>query len=123
MLVQAAQRPFSRGVHDCTQLAIQSEIACLGATRFPEFDRTYKTAKRGYMIIKRLGFDSMFETASSRMIEIDPADAKRGDVIGHISDEGEALGVCAGANGFYAANAPSGIIIRPTDEIVKAWTV
>jgi len=114
---------FSRGVHDCTQFAIRCEIAMTGGTKFPEFYDTYRTGKKGYLILARMGFETMFDAVSSRLVEIDPAEAGRGDCIGHIGDEGGALGICAGQHGFFAANLPSGIILRPRDEIVKAWKV
>ena len=119
-IFQAMRKPWKMGVHDCTQFAIDCEIALTGKTLFPEFYRTYGTSSAGFGILKRLGFFSTWECASSRLEEV-PLDAvKRGDLIGHHAPN-KSLAIAANRYSFWAANEKGGVSMLPMDLATKAW--
>lgn len=115
--------PFVYGVHDCTQLVIRCEKAMYGETLFPEFDCSYDSLRKGLGIALKQGYKSMFEMAGSRMQEVDISQAKRGDCVGHMTEDGESLGIYAGFNGFYCVAAEGGVLLSPTSDIVKIWSL
>ena len=120
VIAQAMESRWQRGVHDCTQFAIDCEIAIKGETLFPEFYRSYKTKAEGYSILKTLGFRNPWDCASSRLEEISLKMVKRGDLIGHLAPE-KSLAIAANEHQFWAAHDKGGIIMRPIEMAVKAW--
>lgn len=115
--------PFKYGDHDCTQFVIRCEKLIRGETLFPEFDRSYSTQRQGLSIALKLGYSSMFDMVDSRLESVDISIAQRGDIVGHITDDGESLGIYAGSNGFYCVGKKGGVILSPISDIVKIWGI
>lgn len=119
-IFQAMRKPWKMGEHDCTQFAIDCEIALKGRTLFPEFHRSYGTSSAGLRILKKLGFFSTWECASSRLSEVHLDSVKRGDLIGHHAPN-KSLAIAANKDSFWAANEKGGISLLPIDLATKAW--
>lgn len=112
---------FEYGVFDCTQFVILCDKSIYGRTHFPEFDCTYKTKLQGLSILTNSGFKSIWGAVGQRMQEINIAHARRGDWVGHVTTDGESLGVFAGVTGFYSARNDSGVMLCSPNDIVKVW--
>lgn len=111
--------PFNWGTHDCCQFVIKCETAILGATKFPDSIDKYKTKRGAAYHIKRKGFDCLWDYVSSRYKEIDRAFANRGDVVGHITPDGQSVGILIGNS--IACVSDDGIVFKPLDDAHRFW--
>jgi hypothetical protein len=119
-IAQCAGKPFNYGAFDCTQFAIACEKAIHGNTLFPELDRAYTTERQGLSIMAGLGFRYVWSLVDSRLKEVCIADAKRGDLVGHITG-GQSFGIYASKAGFYCASESGGVMLLPLCDAVKVW--
>lgn len=117
----AMHSEFVRGEFDCTQFAIDCEIAQTGDTKFPEFHRTYKSKKAGFAILLRLGFDNIWDCANSRLDEVELPQVKRGDLIGHLSPD-RAIGIAANKESFWSVVERDGLVLKPMSDAHIAWS-
>lgn len=119
-LVKNADRPFQWGDFDCSQFAIEAEIAITGDSRFWDFHGGYKSKRGAGHRLKRSGYENVWELVDCRLERLDSVKlAQRGDVIGHVTSDGESLGICTGAR--FAASGPNGIVFCPLSDAVCAW--
>lgn len=111
--------PFNWGTHDCSQFVIKCEIAVTGSTKYQDSIGKYKTKRGAAMHLKGQGFDGLWDYVSSRYTEIDKAFANRGDVVGHITPDGESVGIMIGNT--IACVGDDGIIFKPINEAHRFW--
>lgn len=120
IIAQAMEAQWAYGIHDCTQFAIDCEMALTGRTTFPEFLRSYKSKTEGMVRLKELGFRNSWDFVSSRLDEISLKMVKRGDWVGHLAP-GKSLGIAANEYQFWAAHEKGGIVLQPIELASKAW--
>jgi len=119
-LIENKDRPFQWGDFDCSQFAIHAEIAITGDSRFWDYFGGYDTKAKAFVKLRRGGFANVWQLVDSRLVNLDNVKlAKRGDVIGHLTNDGESLGICVGDK--YAASGSNGIVYASLDEAVCAW--
>jgi len=110
---------FDWGTHDCSQFVIKCEIAITGETKFADSIGKYKTAKGAAYHVKRKGFDGLWDFVSSRYTEIERGFANRGDVVGHITPDGQSVGILIGNS--IACVGDEGLIFSPISEAHRFW--
>ncbi len=120
VIAQAMEARWQYGTHDCTQFAIDCELALTGSTHFPEFYRSYTTKAEGFMLLKQMGFRDSWACVSSRLEEISLKMVKRGDWIGHLAP-GKSLAIAANEHEFWTAHNSGGITLQPMGSAIKAW--
>lgn len=123
-LQAASKRPFSWGETDCALLTADWVLEATGRDPAAAFRGQYTTQLGAARALARLGSGDL-ETTASLMLgpPLDnPLEARRGDVCSIATDEGPALGVCAGA--YVAVVTPTeGWGVHPLTSILKAWRV
>jgi hypothetical protein len=112
-------RPFEWGVWDCCQFAAETVLAITGKD-YREAFPTYQSRADAIVLIHTHG--SVVELLSSVLGSWKhPAHAQRGDVVAADFGDGIAAGICLGVNS--AAVGPAGLVFRPTETALAAWTI
>lgn len=113
--------PFQWGTFDCSQFCIQAEQAMYDETRWTDLIGGYKTKRGACGRIKRAGADSLWNLIDQRMERLNSVKlAKRGDWIGHYTDDGESLGILIDSR-FVCVHLDRGLVFIPMTEAVVAW--
>jgi hypothetical protein len=117
-IVQKKDVPFEWGSNDCWQFSIYAvkEISDKDLTNLFE----YQTARRAAELMSEHGgmmgaADRYFGQSKSVLL------AQRGDVVCLINAGRELLGICVGEMSAFVAE--SGIIMQPTLNCEKAWSI
>jgi len=114
------QKCFEWGEHDCCLFAADVVAALTGVDFGAELRGTYSTALEAARILKERG--GVRGIASAALgAEIPPLMAQRGDIIMYRSANGEALGVCVGAQ--FVAAGTNALLRGGMDEALAAWRV
>lgn len=111
--------PFAWGLHDCSQFVIKCELALFDQTKFADSIGKYKTKRGAAMHLHYKGFDSLWDYVGSRYNEITPSFAKRGDIAGHLTQDGESVGIIVGNS--IACAGDDGIAFKPLSEAERFW--
>lgn len=112
---------FEWGSFDCSQFCIQAEQSIYGQTRWEDLIGGYKTERGALGRIKRAGGDSLWDLIDQRMERLPSVKmAKRGDWIGHYTEQGESLGILVDSR-FACVDIESGLNLLPMSEAVVAW--
>lgn len=111
--------PFSWGDHDCSQFVIKCEIAITSQTKFSDSIGRYSSKRGSYLHLKRQGFRSLWPYVSSRYTEIGRSFAKRGDVVGHYTQDGESVGILL--DKCFACPSDDGIYFKPIHTAHRFW--
>lgn len=111
--------PFAWGTHDCSQFVIKCELALLDETKFADSIGKYKTKRGAGTHLHKQGFDGLWDYVSSRYTEIDKSFANRGDIVGHLTPDGESVGIMVGNT--IATVGEDGIIFKPICEAHRFW--
>mgnify|MGYP001017989781 CR=1 FL=1 len=114
-------REFKWGEFDCSQFCILAEKAICEESRWEDFIGGYKTQKGAEKRILKGKANSLWELIDQRMERKPVLMAQRGDWIGHLTPQGEALGIMD-ANGFWAT-AENGLEFINIDQAKVAWTL
>jgi hypothetical protein len=117
-ILQKKDVPFSWGTNDCWQFSIGAvkEISDKDLTNLFE----YQTARRASEIMNEHGgmmggADKYLGQSKSILL------AQRGDIVALLNEGRELLGVCLGELSAFVAQ--SGIILKPTLDCEKAWSI
>lgn len=120
LISDSDHRSFTWGAHDCCLFAADAVMELTGVDFGAELRGTYSTALEAARILKKRG--GVCGIASAALgAEIPPMMAQRGDIIMYRSANGEALGVCIGAQ-FVAAGTHA-LLRGGMDEALAAWRV
>lgn len=111
--------PFAWGTHDCSQFVIKCELALFDCTQFPDSIGKYKTQRGAKLHLHRQGFAGLWDYVGSRYTEIEQPFAARGDVAGHITPDGESVGIIVGNK--IASPGDAGLMFKPLSEAVRFW--
>lgn len=123
LIQQSSDKEFKWGEYDCSQFCIDAELSIIGSTRFEDYYRNYKSKKGAAWRLKQKGFNNVWELVDSRLDRIENVKlAQRGDVIGHMTDIGESLGIVTGRT-FACVGDPKGIVFKPLSKAVFAWRI
>jgi len=94
-----------------------------GETRWPDLVAGYKTERGAMGRIKRAGGESLWHLMDQRMERLESVKlAKRGDLVGHYTEDGESLGICFGDR-FVCVDIESGLNFLPMSEAECAWRI
>jgi hypothetical protein len=117
-IIERKDIPFDWGTNDCWQFSIHAvkEISDKDLTSL--FD--YQTPRKAAELMNEHGgmvgaADKYFGESKSILL------AQRGDVVCLINDGRELLGVCLGELSAFVAE--SGVIMQPTLNCEKAWSI
>ena len=117
-IVQKKDLPFEWGTNDCWQFSIKAvkEISDKDLTSLFEYETPRRAAElmseHGGMIAAA---DKYFGESKSILL------AQRGDVVCLLNEGRELLGICVGELSAFVAE--SGIIMQPTLNCEKAWSI
>lgn len=121
-VVMAAQRAdFEWGRHDCALFALDCIDAQIGTLHAKRYRGRYTTARGSVRVLKRDGDGTLATSLGQIVPEIDPADARPGDIALIETDDGPAAGLVRSCN--IACLSPDGLVSVPRDRAVKAWRV
>lgn len=110
---------FEWGKFDCCQFALGAEVILTGDTRWPEFIASYNSKREAYKLLAKHSDGGLFALLDTRLERIDPVLAQRGDLIGHMTPEGEGVGI-NDITGIWAAGA-DGLLLMPHKAAAAAW--
>ncbi len=119
MVDAARARPFAWGRHDCLTWAADCVAAMTGVGTDEPWRGSYRTARGAIRVLRRMGHRTVADAVTSRLGAplASPLMAQRGDIL----SDGEAMGVCVGADGAFPG--PSGLVFRPVLACMTAWRV
>ena len=118
-ITENRDRAFQWGVFDCSQFCIQAEKAICDETRWDDLVGGYKTRLGALRRISLGGGQSLWDLIDQRMERKPVGLAKRGDWIGHMTEEGEGLGIMD-AKGFWAVTE-DGLGLLHRNHAVICW--
>lgn len=126
----AMRTPFEWGVNDCALFACDCILAMTGEDLGAEFRGSYDNEREAYKVLARLGYADLGALAKSRLDEIEPRDACRGDVVLIPAEAGGSfLAICDGRTAVgpiretRGGRAPRGIAHSPMSAATRAWRV
>lgn len=123
LVERARARPYVLGEHDCFRFACGAVQALTGEDRWPEFAGKYSTRRGALALLATYGrsFEEAF-TWFFRSPAVEPAWARRGDVLAFATLDGEKhLGVCLGAT--TAGLGEGGLLFVRTMGCSCAWRI
>ena len=117
---QFNEKPFAWGTHDCFTFAADCVLAMTGEDKMAKRRGKYKTELGANKMLKRIG--GVEKAITSELGEpIEPAYAKRGDVVYFNSPLGDTAGICMGSK--IASPTLAGVGFTPMSQAIKAWSV
>lgn len=118
--VEAARdRRFEWGMHDCCAFTARCVAAITGRDFLAEFG-AYASADEADSMIRQCGGVRRIARACLPH-QIDVLFAGRGDVVLRETEDGDALGICLGAQCAFAS--VKGVVFHPVAECAAAWRV
>lgn len=121
-LVQANRNtPFAWGAFDCTRFVHTALLAIYGESPFDKYDQEHASEEQAYEYLKTLNLKSAWGLVGRHAKKVEPAFAQRGNIIGHVSGNGQSLGVCLGS--IFAAPSDDGLVFLSMSEAKKAWSL
>lgn len=113
----------SWGSNDCVTFAAKCVEALTGADIIEDVRGRYRSKSGALRIMKKLGFEDLGDLVASRLPEIEPSCAWRGDIV--LCDgshhEGDFLAVAYGTS--CVAPGPNGLVHAPRSQIKRAFAV
>lgn len=116
------RKPWAWGEHDCVICAADCILAVTGEDLAEEFRGQYDNEREAWDLLARLGYPDLGALVSSRLPEIEPRDAGRGDVVLMSGEEGDFIAVCDGRTAI-GPRAPRGLTHSPMSLAKRAWKV
>jgi hypothetical protein len=116
------REPWKWGTHDCAIFAADCILAVTGEDLAEDFRGQYDTEAEAWRFLASLGYEDLAQLASSRLPEIKPRDATRGDITIAKGQYGDFLGVCDGLT-LIGPVAPRGIRHSEMSLAYRAWRV
>ena len=113
---------FKWGECDCCTFAANFVQKITGIDPIPEFRGHYTTSYGSKRALIKYGKGTLLETMDSKFKKIRPSFCKRGDLVLHIFDTGEATGICLGKNAVFKT-LDKGIVLVPMKIIKYTWEV
>lgn len=114
--------PWAWGEHDCVMFAADCILAMTGVDLADEFRGRYENEHEAWALLAHLGHEDLGSLVSTRLPEIKPRDAQRGDVVLMPGEFGDFIAICDGATAV-GPRAPRGINHNPMSAAVRAWRV
>lgn len=111
---------FAWGTLDCCLWAADVVHAITGIDPAATWRGTYSTEAEALALLDSLG--GLAAVATLAGPEIEPDAAALGDVGLLVGDWGQALGVCAGRDGWWAITS-TGLVLHPHRTATRAWGV
>lgn len=112
---ECSNKAFRWGQHDCATFAIRTvELITGEKLDVPK----WATKKAAMELLSEKPID---EYVSDILEEINVNYARRGDVVGTMTDQGMALGIFVSPTGAFASK--NGISYVPRENLIKAWRV
>jgi len=119
---EAETKPFQWGEHDCCLFAADIVLAMTGEDPAVAFRGRYRTATGAKRALTRYGRGSVPATVDALFgARHRPQMARRGDLLLAATAQGEAVGVCVGPHGVFAA--PAGLTRVPLADCLCSWRV
>lgn len=110
------------GEHDCIIFAADCIKAMTGQDLAEEFRGQYDNEAEAWALLGSIGYEDLGALVSSRLPEIKPRDAMRGDVVLMAGEEGDFVAICDGLTAV-GPRAPRGINHNPMTAAKRAWRV
>jgi len=120
-LKQIGSKPFVWGEHDCALMAANAVMAITGVDYASKWRGQYHDALGAARLLGEDGVEAPMKELGFQ--EIDPAFAKRGDVVMFENDGRMALGVIETSGVYIAAPGPNGLVMIKRDQAMKAWEI
>jgi hypothetical protein len=113
-------KPFSWGEHDCALMAANAVLAMTGKDYAEKFRGLYHDAAGALRLIPE-GIAQHLANCGFR--EIEPKNAKRGDLVLVINAKREVLGVIDLSGKHVAAPGAFSLALLPRSDAIRAWEV
>lgn len=122
MTASKLRTPWGWGSHDCAIFAADCILAMTGEDLAEEFRGRYDNEAEAWALLASLGHEDLGALVTSRLPEIKPRDAMRGDVVLMPGEYGDFVAVCDGHTAV-GPKAPRGINHIPMIAAKRAWRV
>ena len=120
-LIECASRDMAWGEHDCALFIAGGVLAQTGHDFAAPFRGKYKTERGAAKALIRYGAGTLADTVAAALPEIDPAQARQGDICLFDQPDGLTCGIVLRAN--IAAVTATGLTHVSKDRIVRAFRV
>lgn len=120
--ISKMRTPWEWSRHDCAVFAADCILAITGDDLAFDFRGRYETEAEAWRFLASLGYEDLGDLASSRLPEIKPRDAQRGDVVLAKGQNGNYLAIVDGLS-CVGPVAPRGISHSPMTDVMRAWRV
>lgn len=117
----ALARPYAWGSQDCALFAAGAVAAITGEDFAAEFRGAYNDADSARRLLTQLGCVDVGDLASRYLPEIDPPEARRGDIVMIDGQFGPFLAVVDGRTAV--GPAARGLTHSPVSMALRAWRV
>lgn len=117
----ALRRPYAWGSHDCALFAADCVLAVTGEDFAAEFRGQYDTDQSARRLLAQLGCEDVGDLAGRFLPEIEPRDARRGDVVMMPGKMGAFLAIVDGRTAVGPVSR--GLAHVPMSVAVRAWRV
>ena len=118
-LQRAKKTKFKWGDVDCATWAADFVVLITDEDYASEFRGEYKTEKGALSQIKKTGHDSLEKLVDSKLNQVLPNLAQKGDVVLH--PKYDAIGICAGVKSAFLTK--EGITFENTTHCRRAWRI
>ena len=122
MTASKLRAPWAWGVHDCVIFAADCIFAMTGEDLAEDFRGRYDNESEAWATLANIGHKDLGSLVSSRLPEIEPRDAGRGDVVLMPGEQGDFIAICDGRTAV-GPKAPRGINHNPMTAATRAWRV
>lgn len=117
----ALRRAYAWGSHDCALFAASCVAVVTGDDFAAEFRGSYEDEEGARRLMTTLGCGDVGDLASRYLPEIDPSEARRGDVVMIDGKFGPFLAIVDGRTAV--GPAARGLTHTPVDQALRAWRV
>lgn len=117
----AMRQPYAWGSHDCALFAADCVRAVIGIDLAEEFRGQYDSEDGARRLLASLGCEGVADLAARYLSEIEPAEARRGDIVVMPGKFGDFLAVVDGRTAV--GPAARGLTHSPMSIALRAWRV
>jgi len=122
MTASKLRTPWAWGVHDCVIFAADCILAMTGEDLAEDFRGRYDNESEAWATLASIGHNDLGSLVASRLPDIEPRDAGRGDVVLMAGEQGDFIAICDGRTAV-GPKAPRGINHNPMVAATRAWRV
>lgn len=112
-------QPFIWGTLDCALRAAGAVEAMTGVDPAAEYRGKYSTAAGAERALRRIGAGTLEASWDAKFDVVEPGFVRRGDIVW----DGEAVGICVGAEALLFVEEHGGEIRVPRRDWLKGWRI